>query len=196
MDLISMNMLNSYKSSLNIDEHKNSIKDDNHINENSNNIILKDGDDTNISNDSIISYKFLNRIEYHTKNTNEVTCIKKYTDEYEKIKKEIDSGVYGNVKMTSSTLIKCQKQYDTATSLVWIYKAENKRILQEIEYYKKKKNHSMVNSLTQLSTTYKHVISNISNTVTMIQNSINDSFNSQTGESNNLNDEVGSITEK
>ncbi len=36
----------------------------------------------------------------------------------------------------------------------------------------------MVTSLTQLSHTYKHIISNISNTTTMIMDNINDSFNS------------------
>lgn len=70
-----------------------------------------------------------------------------------------------NIKISSSS----QKQYNTATSLVWIFKAENKRILQDIEYYRKKKNQRMVNSLTQLSKAYTHVINNISNIVTMIK---------------------------
>lgn len=86
------------------------------------------------------------------------------------------------IKMSASTLIQFQNQHDTATSLVWIFKSENKRILKEIEAYKKKKNHRMVASLTQLSDTYKHVINNISNTVTLIESNINDSFNENSNE--------------
>ncbi|OBR94336.1 hypothetical protein CLRAG_15030 [Clostridium ragsdalei P11] len=81
-------------------------------------------------------------------------------------------------KMSYSSLIKFQKQYETGTTLTWIFREENKEVLRKIEYYKKKRNNQMVTSLTQLSHTYKHIISNISNTTTMIMDNINDSFNS------------------
>lgn len=207
-----------YKTSSNINEYKNSINDNKHTNENSNNTIFKKTDDSNISNDAMIRYKFLSRIETSVQGINKSPFIAKYTSEYEKIKKEIVSGTYGNdtnkytdlldnafkdalnhtsnfliepstktantkIKMSSSTLAKCQKQYDTATSLVWMFRAENKRILQEIDAYKKKKNHHMVASLTQLSTTYTHVINDLSDTVTLIQSNIDDSFNANSNES-------------
>lgn len=82
-----------------------------------------------------------------------------------------------NNKMTSSTLVKCQKQYENATSLVWMLRAENKRILADIEYYRKKKNHQMVTSLTNLSASYKHIINEVSNTVTLIGKNIDDNIN-------------------
>lgn len=83
------------------------------------------------------------------------------------------------IKMNSSSLLSCQKQYEKATSLLWIFKAENKRILEEIEYYRRKKNHRMVASLSQLSNSYKHVINNIGDTASFIRNSINDSISSE-----------------
>jgi hypothetical protein len=218
MDSITINKSISYKTNSNINEYKNFINDNKHTNENSNNIIFKGTDNSNISNDAMISYKFLNRIESSIQDINKIPFIEKCTSEYENIKKEIVSGTYGsdtnkytdlldnafknalnhasnfllkpstkpaNIKMSSSTLIQCQKQYETATSLVWLFDAENKRILKEIEAYKKKKNHPLVASLTQLSTTYKHVINNISDTINVIQNTIGDSFNTNSNESTN-----------
>lgn len=91
-----------------------------------------------------------------------------------------------NIKMSTSCLIKCQKQYDTANTLVWIFKAERKRISREIEDYRKKKNHQMVTSLTQLSNTYKHVINNISNTITLIKTSIDDSLSDNSSDTADL----------
>lgn len=88
-----------------------------------------------------------------------------------------------NIKMSSSTLIKCQKQYEAATSIVWMLRAENKRILEDIEYYKKKKNRAMVNSLTRLSTAYKHAINNLNKTGDFIRSNINESFASNSEES-------------
>lgn len=219
MDSIIINKSISYKTSPVINEYKNSIsasKDNKHTNKNSNNTIFKNNDNSDISNDAVIGYKFLNRIETSMHDINKIPSIDKYTSEYKKIKKEIASGLYGNdknkyidllddafknslnntsdffvksstktnnIKMSSSSLTKCQKQYETATSLVWIFSAENKRILQEIEDYKKKKNHRMVTSLTQLNSTYKHVINNISAVVTLMQSTINDSFGENPNES-------------
>lgn len=218
MDSITINKSISYKTSSNINEYKNSINDSKHTNENSNNTIFKSTDDSNISNDAKIGYKFLSCIETSMQDINKAPSIAKYTSEYEKIKKEIVSGVYGSdtnkytdlldnsfknalnnvsnfllkpstktatIKMSSSTLTQCQKQHDTATSLVWIFRADNKRISEKIEVYRKKKNHRMVASLTQLSTTYKQVINNISDTVTMVQNNIDDSFNANSNELTN-----------
>lgn len=218
MDSITSNKSISYKTNSNINEYKNPINDNKHTNENSINTILRSTDDSIISNDAMIGYKFLSRIETSMQDTSKSPSISKYTSEYEKIKKEIVSGAYGsdtnkytglldtafknalnntsnfllkpstksaNTKMSSSTLVKCQKQYETATSLIWIFRAENKRILQEIETYKKKKNHRMVTSLTQLSDTYKHAINNISDAATLIKNNIDDSFNADSNESAN-----------
>jgi hypothetical protein len=215
MNSITSNKLISYKTDYNINENKNQNNNNKHTDESSNSITFKGTDDSNISSDGMLGYKFLKRIETSMQDSNKTPSISKYTSEYEKIKKEILSGSYGsdtdkyidllnntfknaltntsnfllksstktsNIKMSASTLIQCQKQHDTATSLVWIFKSENKRILKEIEAYKKKKNHRMVASLTQLSDTYKHVINNISNTVTLIESNINDSLNANSNE--------------
>ncbi|WPC44508.1 hypothetical protein [Clostridium sp. JS66] len=208
MDSIVINKSISYET--NTSGHKNSLNNNKHKNENSNNnTIFQSTDDSNISNDAIVSYKFLNRIESSIKDVTKSPFVEKYNSEYENIKKEINSGIYGNntnkyidlldnafkgalnyasnillksstksdnMKLSSSTLTKNQKQYETATSLVWIFKAEHKKVLKEIEEYKKKKNHEKVASLTQLSNTYNHVINNISCTINFIQENINESF--------------------
>ncbi|NMM63771.1 hypothetical protein HBE96_14030 [Clostridium sp. P21] len=218
MDLITINKSISYKTNSNIIEYKNSINDNKHTNENSNNTIFKGTDNSSISNDAVLGYKFLNRIETSIKDITKSPFIEKYSSEYENIKKEIVSGTYGsdtnkytglldnvfknalnlasnillkgstksdNMKMSSSTLIKCQKQYETANGLVWIFREENKKILKEIEECKKKKNHQKVASLTQLSDTYKHVINNLSCTINFIQENVNNSFDTDSNESKN-----------
>lgn len=86
------------------------------------------------------------------------------------------SGKTSHIKMSSSALIKCQKQYETGTSIIWMFNAENKRILQEIEYYKKKKNHHKVFLLTQMSNSCKNIIDNVSDTVDYIKSNIDDSL--------------------
>lgn len=219
MDSIAIDKSISYKTNSSINKDTNSVIDNKHPDKNSNSEIVYGKDASDISNDAVISYKFLNRIEASTQNSEKGSFVEKYIGEYERIKKEIDSGLYGNntnkftslldnafknvidnssdlliksseksskVKMTSSSLIKCQKQYENATSLVWIYRAENKRVLQEIEDYRRKKNHQMVASLTRLSNAYKHVINNISNTVAMIQQNIDDSFSTDSDESSKV----------
>ncbi|EET86419.1 hypothetical protein CcarbDRAFT_3109 [Clostridium carboxidivorans P7] len=171
MDSIVINKSITYETNAN--EHKNSLNNNKHKNENSNNnTIFQSTDDSHISNDAIVSYKFLNRIESSVKDITKSPFVEKYNSEYENIKKEINSGIYGNntnkymdlldnafkgalnhasnillksstksdnMKLSSSTLTKSQKQYETATSLVWIFKAEHKKVLKEIEEYKKKK---------------------------------------------------------
>lgn len=81
------------------------------------------------------------------------------------------------IKMSASNLREYEKQSETATGLVWMFKAEHKRILKEIEDYRKKENHQMVASLTQLGNTYKQVIDNISGTRDILQTVMNDNFN-------------------
>ncbi|MFL0251898.1 hypothetical protein ACJDT4_15880 [Clostridium neuense] len=81
------------------------------------------------------------------------------------------------IKMSASNLLECEKQSETATGLVWMFKAEHKRILKEIEDYRKKKNHEMVTSLTQLGNTYKQVIDNISGTRDILKTIMNDNLN-------------------
>lgn len=81
------------------------------------------------------------------------------------------------IKMSASNLLECEKQSETATGLVWMFKAEHKRILKEIEDYRKKKNHEMVTSLTQLGNTYKQVIDNISGTRDTLKTIMNGNFN-------------------
>lgn len=95
------------------------------------------------------------------------------------IKSLIKNTTKNTMKMSYSSLIKCQKQYETGTTLTWMFREENKEVLRKIEYYKKKRNTQMVTSLTQLSHTYKHIINNISNTTTIIMDNINDFFNSK-----------------
>ncbi|WP_027625723.1 hypothetical protein [Clostridium lundense] len=80
------------------------------------------------------------------------------------------------IKFSGANLIKYQKQYETATGIAWILRAENKRISQEIEEHRKKKNHRMVTSLTQLSNTYKRIINNVSDIATNIRSDIDDNY--------------------
>lgn len=80
------------------------------------------------------------------------------------------------IKFSGANLIKYQKQYETATGIAWILRAENKRISQEIEEHRKKKNHRMVASLTQLSNTYKRIINNVSDIATNIRSDIDDNY--------------------
>ncbi|ADK16369.1 MULTISPECIES: hypothetical protein [Clostridium] len=42
-------------------------------------------------------------------------------------------------KMSYSSLIKFQKQYETGTTLTWMFREENKEVLRKIDYYKRKK---------------------------------------------------------
>lgn len=230
MNLITGNKPFSYKASENINVHENSRKNNESSQENSNTTITNVVDNSTISEDAKIGYAFLNSIENSVKDTEKTSFIDKYTAEYEKIKKDIESGKYGNdfnkyknmlddafknaiehvfkltakealdsINSTSNTLNKklplpelkkCQKQYETATTFVWMFRAENKRILQEIEYYRKKKNHRMVTSLTQLSDSYKHAINNIFADATFIQSKINDSFSADSNTSQNPSTEL------
>lgn len=80
------------------------------------------------------------------------------------------------IKFSGANLIKYQKQYETATGINWILRAENKRISKEIEEYRKKKNHRMVVSLTQLRNTYKRIINNVSDIATKIRSDIDDNY--------------------
>lgn len=200
MDFISIDKSNPCKINVDIDGHSSS-------NKKIDNAVASD-DISKISGDGIISYKFLKRIEGSACNDNKISFIDKYVSEYEKIKKEIDSGTYGSdkekyinildsvfnsslshasshIKMSAPSLIKCHKQYETATGLAWMFKAEHKRIKHEIEYYKKKKNHTMVASLRQLSDSYKHAIDNISNTAAMIEENIYESTDNEKSQDGN-----------
>lgn len=80
------------------------------------------------------------------------------------------------IKFSGANLIKYQKQYETATGINWILRAENKRISKGIEEYRKKKNHRMVVSLTQLRNTYKRIINNVSDIATKIRSDIDDNY--------------------
>lgn len=86
--------------------------------------------------------------------------------------------------MSLSALSKCQKQYNTATTLLWSLRAENKATLKKIEYYKRKKNHRKVVLLTQLSNTYKRIINNIDSTAALIKSNIDDNFNEDSDKPN------------
>lgn len=160
-------------------------------------------DESDISKDAEIGFEFLNRIETSSGNK---ASISDYTSEYETIQKEILSGNYGKniekyidllddafknalgnlsttaqntgskIKWNLSSMLNMQKQHERASSLRVIYEEENKRIKQEIAYYRKKKNHQMVASLTQLSTSYKSVIENLSAADDMIQTNLSDAF--------------------
>lgn len=209
MDSISINKVISYEPSINMCEKLITKKDK---------PIATDKDDSDISNDGVMLYTFLKRIENSTGEGSKISSIPKYASEYEKIEKEISSGAYGNetkkfkdlldnaykdaldnfsksltisktsnntnintnskIKMSSANLLKCQKQYETGTTITWILQEENKRISHEIEHYKKKKDTQKVNSLTELKHDYEHVINNISNTTNEIMANINDHFNS------------------
>ncbi|KAJ51422.1 hypothetical protein BD780_002576 [Clostridium tetanomorphum] len=80
------------------------------------------------------------------------------------------------IKFSGGDLIKYQKQYETATGIAWILRAENKRIAQEIEIYRKKKDHRKVTSLIQLRNTYRRIINNVSDIATKIRSDIDDNY--------------------
>ncbi|MCY6958492.1 hypothetical protein [Clostridium brassicae] len=80
------------------------------------------------------------------------------------------------IKFSGANAIKYQKQYETATGIAWILRAENKRISQEIEKYRKKKDHRKVTSLTQLRNSYKRIINNVSDIATNIKSDIDDNY--------------------
>lgn len=207
MNSISATKPNSYKINLDKSKCRNSADSSKYTNKSAFNF----DDKLSISDDAVTCYKFLNRIESsaHIKGANISLFMAKYASEYERIKKEITSGVYGSdtkkytdllnnafksalnhvselvpkvpsqthhIKMSSSALSKCQKQYNTATTLLWSLRAENKATLKKIEYYKRKKNHRKVVSLTQLSNTYKHIINNIDSTAALIKSNVDDNF--------------------
>ncbi|MBU5591303.1 hypothetical protein KQI89_05975 [Clostridium sp. MSJ-4] len=81
------------------------------------------------------------------------------------------------IKFSGANLIKYQKHHDIATGIAWILRAENKRISQEIEIYRKKKNHRKVTSLSQLRNTYNRIINNVSDIATKIRSDIDDNYN-------------------
>ncbi len=80
------------------------------------------------------------------------------------------------IKFSGTSLIKYQKQHDTATLIDWTLRAENKRISQEIEMHRKKKNHRKVASLTELRNTYNRIINNVSGIATKIKSDIDDNY--------------------
>lgn len=80
------------------------------------------------------------------------------------------------IKFSGAQLIQYHKQYETATGIVWILRAENKRISQEIEQYRKKKDHVKVASLTQLRDSYTGIIKNVSGIATKIRSDIDDNY--------------------
>ncbi|OPJ59857.1 hypothetical protein [Clostridium oryzae] len=211
MDSLTISNSQSSKDIYNANEYKNTSDKNKCTNNNLDNTNIEITDKSNISDDAMVGYKFFKRLEASSTFNDKDSSVNKYISEYEKIKKEIASGTYGNdkdkykdllnnafknivssisdsvikqsnqapkIKLSTSALIECQREHDNATTFVWIFKAENKRILKEIEYYKKKKNHRLVNSLRQLSASYKHVINNLSSTAEYINNNISDSLNS------------------
>lgn len=216
MDLISNSKPLTYNTEAsNVDKYKNSSNNSKHTIETSDNSNLKNTATSNISDDAVTAYKFLNRIKNSVKDVDNSSFASKYTSEYKAIQKEINAGIYGantdkyknlldsalknaiadastsslksssqnvKIKMSSSNLCEYEKQSETATGLVWMFRAEHKRILKEIEDYRRKKNHQMVVSLTQLSNTYKQVIDNISGTRDILQTVINDDFNDESSE--------------
>lgn len=72
--------------------------------------------------------------------------------------------------------VELQKQYEAATQITWMLRAENKRISQEIEEYRRKKDHMKVASLTQLRNDYNRIIGNLSKIVVLINDSTDDNF--------------------
>ena len=80
------------------------------------------------------------------------------------------------IKFSGRNLIKYQKQHDTATLIAWTLRAENKRISQEIEVHRKKKNRGKVASLTELRSTYNRIINNVSGIATKIRSDIDDNY--------------------
>lgn len=92
----------------------------------------------------------------------------------ETIEKTIDKQY--KIKFSGAQLIQYHKQYETATGIVWILRAENKRISQEIEEYRRKKDHNKVASLTQLRDSYNGIIHNVSDIATKIRSDIDDNY--------------------
>lgn len=215
MGSIKINKTMSYPINSAVNEHK--TKENNNVEKNSNDEAYKEINNSVISEDAVIGYEFLSRIEASFGDGNKSYFIEKYASEYEKIKSEIASGKYGNdtkkymtlldnafkdslenaanilgktiektiektnvkdnrIKFSGANLIKYQKQHDTATTIAWILRAENKRISQEIDMYKKKKNHRKVNSLTQLRNTYNRIINNVSDIATKIKSDIEGNY--------------------
>jgi hypothetical protein len=80
------------------------------------------------------------------------------------------------IKFSGTNLIKYQRQHDTATLIAWTLRAENKRISQEIEMHRKKKNRGKVASLTELRSTYNRIINNVSDIATKIRSDIDDNY--------------------
>ena len=214
MGSIKINKTMSYPISSTVNEQKTK---DNNIEKSSNYEAYKETNNSVISEDAVIGYEFLSRIEASFRDGNKAHFIEKYASEYEKIKGEIASGKYGKdtkkymtlldnafkdslenaanilektlgktpektnvkdsrIKFSGSNLIKYQKQHDTATLIAWTLRAENKRISQEIETYRKKKNHRKVNSLTQLRNTYNRIINNVSDIATRIKSDIDGNY--------------------
>lgn len=80
------------------------------------------------------------------------------------------------IKFSGTNSIKYQKQHDTATLIAWTLRAENKRISQEIEMHRKKKNRRKVDSLTQLKNTYNRIINNTSDIAAKIKSDIDNNY--------------------
>lgn len=215
MGSIKINKTMSYPINSAVNEHK--TKENNNIEKNSNDEAYKETNNSVISEDAVIGYEFLSRIEASFRDGNKAHFIEKYASEYEKIKGEVASGKYGKdtkkymtlldnafkdslenaanilektlgktlektnvkdnrIKFLGANSIKYQKQHDTATLIAWTLRAENKRISQEIEMYRKKKNHRKVNSLTQLKNTYNRIINNVSDIATKIKSDIDGNY--------------------
>lgn len=212
MDSTKINKVISYPINSAVNEHKTKYNNKN-TGENSNDEAYKKIDDSVISNNALIGYEFLSRIEASFRDDKQTHFIEKYALEYEKIKEEIASGKYGKdtkkymalldnafkdslenaynilgetlektnvkdnkIKFSGANSIKYQKQHDTATLIAWILRAENKRISQEIEMYRKKKNHKKVASLTKLRDSYNRIIDNVSDIATKIRGDIDDNY--------------------
>lgn len=83
MDLISNSKPLTYDTeSNNINKYKNSSNNNNHTVETSENSNLKDTAASNISDDAVTAYKFLNRIKDSVKDTDNSSFASKYTSEY------------------------------------------------------------------------------------------------------------------
>lgn len=212
MDSTKINKVISYPINSYVNENKTKNNNKN-IGENSNDKAYKETDDSVISNNAVIGYEFLSRIEASVADGKKSNLIEKYALEYEKIKGEIASGKYGKdtkkyralldnafkdslenaanilgktlekesfkdnrIKFSGASSIKYQKQHDTATLIAWTLRAENKRISQEIEIYRKKKNHKKVASLTKLRDSYNRIIDNVSDIATKIRSDIDDNY--------------------
>lgn len=77
-------------------------------------------------------------------------------------------------KFSGPTSDKYRKQHDTATLIAWVLRAENKRISEEIEYHKKKKNHGKVFQLNKLKNTYKRIINNVTEIAAWIRGDVDE----------------------